>query len=154
MNIFYDFSAASKYRLTLGVSGITFTGINPGITFPLRTISDVQAGGLRLVNQTLELSLFSKKSFTVCVVIMQLWLNRSISIKTILSNGAYGKPHLIYDSITKNKLQANGFSDDIETSIPAPNSFNGKRVALWLTKKGIGRYIVKASISICNLTQQ
>ena len=31
---------------------------------------------MRLQNQTLDLTLFSKKSFTICVV-MQLWLNRS-----------------------------------------------------------------------------
>ena len=31
---FYDFSDASNYKLTMGSSGITFTGINPNITFP------------------------------------------------------------------------------------------------------------------------
>lgn len=31
---FYDFSDASNYKLTTGVSGITFTGINPNSTFP------------------------------------------------------------------------------------------------------------------------
>ena len=65
---FYDFSDASNYRLTLGASGITFTGINPGITFPQMNIANVQVGGLRLVNQTLDLTLYSKKSYTICVV--------------------------------------------------------------------------------------
>ena len=55
-------------------------------------IANVQEGGLRLQNQTLDLTLFIKKSFTICVV-MQLWLNRSMSIKTIMSNGSYEKPH-------------------------------------------------------------
>ena len=73
---FYDCSDASNYKLTLGASGITFIGINPNITFPQKTITNVQEGGLRLQNQTLDLTLFSKKSFTICVV-MQLWLNRS-----------------------------------------------------------------------------
>ena len=109
-------------------------------------IANVQEGGLRLRNQTLDLTLFSKKSFTVCVV-MQLWLNRSMSIKTIMGNGAYDKPHLIYDRTTKKlKLQTNG--DDGEDSITVLNSFNGKRVVFWLTKKGAGfRLVVKASIS-------
>ena len=31
---FYDLSDASNYKPTLGASGITFTGINPNITFP------------------------------------------------------------------------------------------------------------------------
>ena len=65
-------------------------------------------GGLRLHNTTLSLELFSKRSFTLCVV-MRLWLNRSFSIKTLMSNGAYEKPHLIYDKTTKKlTLQTNG----------------------------------------------
>ena len=72
--------------------GITFTDINPNITFPQMNIANVQEGGLRLQNQTLDLTLFSKKSFTISVV-MQLRLNRSMSIKTIMSNGSYEKPH-------------------------------------------------------------
>ena len=95
-------------------------------------IANVQEGGLRLRNQTLDLTLFSKKSFTICVV-MQLWLNRSMSIKTIMGNGAYDKPHLIYDRTTKKlKLQSNG--DDGEDSVTVLNSSNGKRVVFWLTK--------------------
>ena len=64
----------------MGASGITFIGINPNIIFPEKTISDVREGGLRLVNQTLKLILCSGMDFTICVV-MQLWLNRSVSIK-------------------------------------------------------------------------
>ena len=139
---FYDFSDASNYKLTLGAVGITFTGINR----TQMNIANVQEGGLRLRNQTLDLTLFSKKSFTICVV-MQLWLNRSMSIKTIMGNGAYDKPHLIYDRTTKKlKLQTNG--DDGEDSITVLNSFNGKRVVFWLTKNGTGfRLVVKVSIS-------
>ena len=142
----YDFSDVSNYKLTLGASGITLTGINPTITFPQMNIANVQEGGLRLRNQTLDLTLFSKKSFTICVV-MQLWLNRSMSIKTIMGNGAYEKAHLIYDRKTKKlKLQTNGDHD--EDSITVLNSFNGKRVVFWLTTKGAGfRLVMKASIS-------
>ena len=46
-------------------------------------IANVQEGGLALKNQRLNLSLFSKKSFTICVV-TRLWLNRSMSLKTEL----------------------------------------------------------------------
>ena len=64
----YDLSDASNYKLTLGSSGITFTGINPNLTFPQRTITHVQKEGLRFQNQTLESSLCSKMNFTICVV--------------------------------------------------------------------------------------
>ena len=104
---FYDFSDASNYKLTMGSSGITFTGINPHITFPQMNIANIQEGGLRLRNQTFILSLYSKKSFTICVV-MQLWPNISMSIKTEYTN-LYRMPHLIYDKTTKKlKLQTTG----------------------------------------------
>lgn len=75
---FNDFSDTTNYKITLGASVITFTGINPDITFPRRTISDVQKGGLRLLNHTLDLSLFSQMNFTICVV-MQLYMVEQIN---------------------------------------------------------------------------
>ena len=72
-----------------------------------------------------------------------------------MSNGTHEKPHLIYDKTTKKlKLQTNGLKagSTNETSITLLNSFNGKRVVFWLTKKGTGgKPTVKASIkSISN----
>ena len=147
---FYDLSDASNYNIIQGISGIMISGILPNIYFPRMDTTNVLEGGLRLHNTTLSLELFSKRSFTLCVV-MQLWLNKSLSIKTIMSNGAYEKPHLIYDKTTKKlKLQTNGLiaGSTKETSITLLNDFNGKRVVFWLTKKGTGsNFIVKASIS-------
>ena len=66
-----------------------------------------------------------------------------------MSNGAYEKPHLIYDKTTKKlKLQTNGHGSTNETSLTLIDSCNGKRVVFWLTKKGTGGDITaKASIS-------
>ena len=68
-----------------------------------------------------------------------------------MRNEADEKPHLIYDKTTKKlQLQTNGLrvGSTNETSITLLNSFNGKRVVFWLTKKGIGATpTVKASIS-------
>ena len=145
---FYDLSDASNYKIIIGVSGIMVSGILPNIYFPRMDIANIWEGGLRITNTTLSLELFSKRSFTLCVV-MRLWLNRSFSIKTLMSNGAYEKPHFIYDKTTKKlKLQTNGHGSTNETSITLLNSFNGKRVVLWLTKKGTGGDLAaKASIS-------
>ena len=74
---------------------------------------------------------------------MQLWLNRSMSIKSFIAGSINERPHLIYDQ--KLELHTAGYNDGI--SITVPSSFNGKRVVFWLSKKGIGRFIVKASIS-------
>ena len=68
-----------------------------------------------------------------------------------MRNEVNEKPHLIYDKTTKKlKLQINGLRDGStnETSITLLNSFNGKRVMFWLTKKGTwGDLTVKASVS-------
>ena len=147
---FYDFGDFSNYRIVKGPSGIEFTGLSPNITCPRTGIANIRDGGMRLTKTKISLQLFSKKSFTLCVV-MQLWLNRAFSIKTLMSNGAHEKPHLIYDKTTKKlKLQTNGLrpGSTNETSITLLNEFNGKRVVLWLTKKGTGsNFTVKASIS-------
>ena len=68
-----------------------------------------------------------------------------------MTNGAYEKPHLIYDKTTKKlKLQTNGLrvGSTNETSITLLDSFDDKRVEFWLTKKGTGGDLtVKASVS-------
>ena len=90
-------------------------------------IANIEKGGMRIKNKLLSLTLFSKKSFTICVV-MQLWLNRSMYIKTCMRNEA--------DETTKKlKLQTNGLrvGTTNETSITLLNSSNGKRVVFWLT---------------------
>ena len=125
------------------------SGIQPKIYFPRMDIANIWEGGLRIKNTTLSLELFSKRSFTLCVV-MQLWLNRNMYIKTFMRDGVVEKPHLIYDKTTKKlKLQTNDLTESTnETSSTLLNSFNGKRVVFWLTKKGTGGdFTVKASIS-------
>ena len=47
---FYDFSDSSNYKLTTGVSGVTFTGINPNTSFPQKTISNIVQGGMKFTN--------------------------------------------------------------------------------------------------------
>ena len=126
---FYDLSDVGIYKTVTGhPSGIIFRGMIPNISCSNMNIANVWEGGLRIQNKPLNLALFSKRSFTICVV-MQLWLNRTMYIKTFMSNGIHEKPHLIYDKTTKKlKLQTNGLrvGTTNETSITLLNSFNGK----------------------------
>ena len=73
---FYDFSDASNYKIVQGISSIMVSAILPHIYFPRIDIANIWEGGLRITNTTLSLELFSKRSFTLCVV-MRLWMNRS-----------------------------------------------------------------------------
>ena len=131
-------------------SGIVINGLLPNIYFTNMNIANIWEGGLRIQNKPVSLTLFGKKSFTLCVV-MRLWLNRSMYIKTFMRNEADEKPRLIYHKTTKKlTLQTNGLKagSTNETSITLLNSFNDKRVVFWLTKKGTGGDLtVKASIS-------
>ena len=70
---------------------------------------------MRFLNQTLDLSLFSRMNFTVCVVIL-LWLNRSMFIKTHIDDGSYEKPHLTYEHTTKKlKVQTTSYDETYTT---------------------------------------
>ena len=149
---FYDFSNAgiSKIVDRGQPSGIVVNGLLPNIHFTSMNIANIWEGGLRIQNEPVSLTLLGKRSFTLCVV-MRLWLNRSMYIKTFMRNEADEKPHLIYDKTTKKlTLQTNGLKagSTNETSITLLNSFNDERVVFWLTKKDTGGDLtVKASFS-------
>ena len=98
---FYDLSDAGIYKIVhrRQPSGIVINGLLPNIYFTNMNIANVEEGRLRIQNKPLSLALFSKKSFTLCAV-MQLWLNKSMYIKTFMRNEADEKPHLIYDKTT------------------------------------------------------
>ena len=97
---FYDLSDASICKVQTRPSSVIFIGLLPNIYFASMNIANVWPGGLRIQNKPISLALFGKKSFTLCVV-MQLWLNRNMYIKTFMRDGANEKPHLIYDKTTK-----------------------------------------------------
>ena len=59
---FYDFSDVGNYNMATGSSGITFTGVNPNITFSNMNIANVWEGGLRLRNKTLDLTYSVKRA--------------------------------------------------------------------------------------------
>ena len=65
---FYDLSDAGIYKIAARPSGIVFFGLLPNVTFFNLNVADVWAGGLRIQNKPLNLALFSKRSFTICVV--------------------------------------------------------------------------------------
>ena len=113
-----------NYKLATGhPSGIIFTGILPNITFSNMNITNVWEGGLRLQNKTLNLALFSKRNFTICVV-MQLWLNRSMYIKTIMSNGA----HEIWPAMCKKIPKSRNGSENFPM---IPKVRNGSQNSGW-----------------------
>ena len=77
---FYDFNDASNYKLTIGASGVTFTGVNPNLTFQTtKDLSIINTDGLRLQYNYFNVVIPNSQNFTICVV-MNLWLNRNLNI--------------------------------------------------------------------------
>ena len=84
MEEFYDFSDASNYKITKGVSGIVFTGVNLNLTFLQNDITNINTDGLRTKNDVLTLTIPHSANFTICLV-MQFCINRNLEseIKTL-----------------------------------------------------------------------
>lgn len=72
---FYDFSDGGKYKLRIGVSGVTFTGVNPNITFPTKDLSVIKHGALNVNNFTLTQNVTHSLNFTICVVMDFSFIN-------------------------------------------------------------------------------
>ena len=77
---FYDFSDARNHKLTIGASGVTFTGVNPNLTFQTtKDLSVINTDGLRLQHNYFNVVIPNSPNFTICVV-RNLWLNRTFTI--------------------------------------------------------------------------
>ena len=44
----YVFSDVRNYKITIGASGVTFTGVNPNVSFPTKDLSVILHNGLRV----------------------------------------------------------------------------------------------------------
>lgn len=142
---FYDLTSdADKFKLTLGSSGITFSEINPNLTYPQRTITDVDFDGLRFVRQTLNLASPDSSKFTLYIV-MKLCSNRSFNFHLFNRNlgGFRVTPTLKYAAESKRLILATYGG---QTHIDLLNQFNGKRVLLWLAENKITN-VTKVAIS-------
>ena len=120
---FYVFSDASKYKLIIGASGVTFTGINPNLTFQsTKDLSGINTDGLRLQYKYFNVVIPNRPNFTICVV-MNLWLNRNFNIHFTINS--LSTKTLGFDKTTK-KLSL--ITNTGTTKITIPNLFNGKKL--------------------------
>ena len=139
---FYDFTDATNYKLTIGASAVTFTGVNPNLTFqPTKDLSVIQADGLNVNNYALTQKVTHSANVTLCLV-MLLWLNRRFFIQANVPSSIV-ITRLNFDTRTKRLFLRTHTG---ATHIDLPDSFNGKKVVLWLTEYS-NINIIKASIS-------
>ena len=79
---FYDFTDATNYKLTIGASAVTFTGVNPNLTFqPTKDLSVIQADGLNVNNYALTQKVQPHSANVTLCLVMLLWLTEDFSFK-------------------------------------------------------------------------
>ena len=124
---FYDFSDANKYKINIGASGVSFTGLNPGILFS--TKNKIQEDGLKVDGYGLTITVPHSPNYTMCVV-MHFWNIRNFNpLSSVTSTNL--KTELKYDKSTnKISLTTNRGS----TNIDIPSSFNNKKIVIRLTE--------------------
>ena len=126
---FYDFSDVSLYKVTIGSSGVSFTGLNPNIQFTTKNIDQIREDGLNVDGYGLTITVPHSPNYTMCVV-MHFWRIRNFHLFSNVAKTNL-KTELKYDkTTTKLSLITNLGS----RNITVPSSFNGKRIVIWLAE--------------------
>ena len=148
---FYDFTNASQYTLNIGSSGVVINGLKSiatdgntlnKIIIPNRHLRDIKKEGIDIYNTISFPTPNFMTDYTLCIVFYH-WRNRSFNLSKKNSDNDNLHLRLIYNKIN-NKLSLN--SAGSVNHITLPNSFNGKKIVLWLVEKSSSR-ITKVRIS-------
>ena len=137
---FYDFSDASKYKLSTTSSGVSFNGVNPNILFATKNIDKIHQDGLNIDGYGLTMTVPHSTNLTICIV-FHFWRNRSFNVfSTVASTST--ETELKYDK----KHQLSLTTKRGSKTIILPSRFNGKRIFIWLTETSNAN-ITKAVLS-------
>ena len=142
----YDFANADSYGINIGSSGVIINSVKPNITLPPNKDLDViKKDGLRVNGYTLTFNPSNLTSnYTLCIVLTH-WRNRNLYLKKIRRSD--GK---IITCVTYREDAGNDFALEVDrnvtTSFVALNSFNGKKIVIWLTES-FNSNVAKLNIS-------
>ena len=140
---FYDFTDANNYGLINSSSGIVINSLHPNITLPNKDISNINKEGLNINNYTISLNPSGNfRNYTLCMVFYH-WDNRDFAL---VKKNTQSNQNLLSLTYTK----AAGYLTLLTTSkrqfFSLPNSFNGKKIVLWLTHN-VDSIVTKANLS-------
>ena len=138
---FYDFSDAKCYNLVTSSYGVVFNSISSisgntarNITFPNKTIDNINHGSLTVDNYTLTFTPAPKKtSFTLCLI-FTIWPNRNWSLYNYDITNINRKNLLLSLFYTDTNKNLTLHINNTRKSLTIPNSFFGKKIVLWLTQ--------------------
>ena len=150
---FFDFSDSNNYVINKNSFGVVFNALSSitgnssqNITFPNKTIDKIKEGGLNIDDFTLTFKPPSGASdYTLCIVFSYLKRNNFHITKYDVTNPNSKQQYLfLYYLFTSNTLNLNLGS--LRKHISIPNSFDGKKIVLWLTESRSNN-ITKVNIS-------
>ena len=150
---FYDFSDAKCYNLVSSAYGVVFNSISSisgdaarNITFPNKTIDNINHGSLTVDGYTLYFTPASKQtSYTLCLV-FTIWPNRNWSLYKYDVTNPNRKNLLLTLHYSNTNKSLNLNISNTRKSLTIPNSFFGKKIVLWLTEN-ISTPITKVNFS-------
>ena len=144
----YDFTDANNYELKRGASGIIISGLNHfhslnGITIPDKDISNINKEGLNINNYTISLNPSDNfRNYTLCLVFYH-WTNRDFAL---VKKNTQNNQNLMSLTYTKAAGYLTLLSNIRRQFFSLPNSFNGKKIVLWLTHS-VDSIVTKANLS-------
>ena len=150
---FYDFSDAKCYNLVPSAYGVVFNSISSisgnaarNITFPNKTIDNINHGSLTVDGYTLYFTPASAQtSYTLCLV-FTIWTNRNWSLYKYDVTNPNRKNLLLTLHYLNTDKSLNLNVSNTRKSLNIPNSFFGKTIVLWLTES-ISTPITKVNFS-------
>ena len=129
---YYDFSDASIYGLRSGSSGVIINSFKPNITIPNKDLSIIKDNGINVNGYTLTFNPSNHTSnYTLCIVLTH-WRNRNLYLKKIRRSDGKIITYFTYE--TEDNEFALEVDRNVTTSFTSPNSFNGKKIVIWLTE--------------------
>ena len=119
---FYDLSDASKYKLSITSSGVSFNGVNPNILIGTKNIDKIKVNGLHVDYYGLTMTVPHSQDFTICLV-MSFWRNKKMNLFSSVLGTNLGTK-LKYN---KNTNIMSLITNRGSTNITIPSNFNGKK---------------------------
>ena len=129
---YYDFSDASIYGLRSGAFGVIINSFKPNITIPNKDLSIIKNDGINVNGYTLTFNPSNHTSnYTLCIVLTH-WRNRNLYLKKIRRSDSKIITYVTYE------IGGSEFALEVDrnvsTSFTSLNSFNGKKIVIWLTE--------------------
>ena len=129
---FYDFSDADTYGININSSGVIINSFKPNITIPNKDLSIIKNNGINVNEYILTFNPPNHTSnYTLCIVLTH-WRNRNLYLKKIRRSDSKIITYVTYE--TADHEFALEVDRSITTSFTSPNSFDGKKIVIWLTE--------------------